>query len=254
MREVLSEGRTQYLNKALNRVADLALDEKDYPTAIQYFTRLATAATSRRESSNAQLGLLRATFASGDFNKSRQLATDLLAAGNATLNATNTALLIRAKSSLGLGQYAQGIQELRATTAAASDENGAEAQYLLAEAQFQQKNYKEALAEAFKVNQTYGAYQRWVGYTFLLLADVYAAQGEVYQAKGTLESLINQKFPLADIVAEARRKLANLEGSGKTTEGGGDGGANSGANPSGKTRRATKAADPNADPAPADTK
>ena len=255
MREVLSEGKTQFLNKALNRVADLALDDKDYPTAIQYFTRLATAATSRRESSNAQLGLLRATFASGDFNKSRQLAADLLAAGNATLNATNTALLIRAKSSLGLGQYAQGIQELRATTSAASDENGAEAQYLLAEAQFQQKNYKEALAEAFKVNQTYGAYQRWVGYTFLLLADVYAAQGEVYQAKGTLESLINGKFPLTDILAEARRKLANLEASGKT-DSAGDGGAGSGANPSGKTRRGAKPAtpDPNTDPEPAETK
>ncbi|MBC7447189.1 MAG: tetratricopeptide repeat protein [Hymenobacteraceae bacterium] len=252
MREVLSEGRTQFLNKALNRVADLALEEKDYPTAIQYYTRLATAATSRRESSNAQLGLLRATFASADYNRSRQLATDLLAAGNATLNATNSALLIRAKSSLGLGQYAQGIQELRATTAAASDENGAEAQYLLAEAQFQQKNYKEALAEAFKINQTYGAYQRWVGFTFLLLADVYAAQGEVYQAKGTLESLINGKFPLADIVAEARRKLANLEAAGKTDGSADADGNNSNANPSGKSRRAkSDAGDP---PAPADGK
>lgn len=247
MREVLNEGRTQFLNKALNRVADLALEEKDYPTAVQFYSRLATSATSRRESSNAQLGLLRATFASGDFNRSRQLATDLLAAGNATLNATNTALLIRAKSSLGLGQYAQGIQELRATTTAASDENGAEAQYLLAEAQFQQKKYKEAREEAFKVNQTYGGYQRWVGFTFLLLADVYSAQGEVFQAKGTLESLINGKFPMADIVAEARRKLANLEASGKT-----DGTADSaGANPSGKNRRTKPAApDATAEPEP----
>ncbi len=249
MREVLSEGRTQFLNKALNRVADLALEDKDYPTAIQYYTRLATAATSRRESSNAQLGLLRATFASGDYNRARQIAADLLAAGNATLNATNTALLIRAKSALGLGQYAQGIQELRATTAAASDENGAEAQYLLAEAQFQQKNYKEALDEAFKVNKTYGAYQRWVGYTFLLLADVYSAQGEVYQAKSTLESLIEGKFPLADIVAEARRKLANLDAGGKTDGSGASDASGNGANPSGKARRAKSAP---ADPAPTD--
>ncbi len=254
MREVLDEGRTQFLNKALNRVADLALDDKDYPVAIRFYTRLATAATSRRESSNAQLGLLRALFASGDYTNARQLANDVLTAGTAALNATNTALLIRAKSSLGLGQFAQGMQELRATTAAASDENGAEAQYLLAEAHFQQKQYKEALEEAFKVNKTYGAYQRWVGYNFLLLADVYAAQGEIFQAKGTLESLINQKFPLADVVAEARRKLANLEASGKT-DGSGGGDSKSGANPSGKSRRA-KSTDTNAgsgqEDAPAD--
>ncbi len=240
MRDVLNEGRTQFLNKALNRVADLALEEKDYPTAIQYYQRLATAATSRRESSNAQLGLLRATFASGDYAKSRQLASDLLSAGNAALSATNTALLIRAKSSIGLGQLAQGMQELRATRDAASDDNGAEAQYLLAEAHFQQKQYKEALDEAFKVNQNYGSFQRWVGYTFLLLADVYSAQGEVFQAKGTLQSLINGKFPLADIVSEAKRKLANLDSSGKT-EGSAAGAAGSGANPTGKSRRAKPA-------------
>ena len=234
MKEVLSEGRTQYLNKALNRVADLALEDKDYPTAIQYYTRLATAAASRRESSNAQLGLLRATFASGDYNRARAIAAEVLSGGNATLNATNTALLIRAKSSLGLGQYAQGVQELRATTAAASDENGAEAQYLLAEVQFQQKNYKEAREEAFLVPKIYGAYERWVGYSFLLLADVFSAQGEVYQAKATLESL--EKSPLPDIVAEARRKLANIDAGGKTDAA--PGSDNPNANPSGKSRRA----------------
>ncbi len=80
---------------------------------------------------------------------------------------------------------------------------------------------------------------------------MYAAEGEVYQAKGTLESLINGKFPLTDIVAEARRKLANLEASGKT-----DSAADSGSNPSGKTRR-TKTPPPDTttdEPAPATDK
>lgn len=234
MREVLNEGRTQYLNKALNRVADLSLEMQDYPTAIQYYQRLATAATSRRESANAQLGLLKATFAGGDYAKARQIAVDLLASGNATLNATNTALLYKAKSSYGLGQAAQALQELRATAEAANDENGAEAQYLLADAIFRQKQYKEALAEALKVNEKFGSYDRWVGYTFLLIADIYSAQGEVFQAKGTLSSLIDGGFPLQDIVAEARKKLANLNNSGNTD---GEKAPAGTGNPGGKTRR-----------------
>jgi hypothetical protein len=47
----------------------------------------------------------------------------------------------------------------------------------------------------------------------LLLADVYAAQGDTYQARATLNSIIDNKFPVADIVAGARQRLNALPAS-----------------------------------------
>jgi hypothetical protein len=53
-------------------------------------------------------------------------------------------------------------------------------------------------------------YDEWVGKSFLLLADNYLAQGEVFNAKATLESLINNKFPLQYIKDSAADKLKKI--------------------------------------------
>jgi tetratricopeptide (TPR) repeat protein len=90
---------------------------------------------------------------------------------------------------------------------------GAEAQYTLAEVRFKQQQYDEAIKEAFKVNSAYSAYELWQGKAFLLLADVYTAQGDTYQARATLNSIIDNKFPVADIVAGARERLNALPAS-----------------------------------------
>ena len=88
--------------------------------------------------------------------------------------------------------------------------NGAEAQYYLAETLFKQKKNEEAIAAALKVNSDFGSYTLWQGRAFLLVADVYAADGDNFQARGTLNSIIDNKFPVAEIVEAARQRLKTL--------------------------------------------
>jgi hypothetical protein len=49
-----------------------------------------------------------------------------------------------------------------------------------------------------------------VGKSFLLLADNYVAMDNVFQAKGTLQSLIDN-FPLQHIKDEAKKKLLEID-------------------------------------------
>lgn len=217
MADVVQEAKTQYLNKGLRAMGDVSYEMQQYDEAMKYYQRLAQSATTRRDVAAAQLGMMRASFASGDYARTRQTADQILAGGAATVTATNQALLYKAKSSLATpGQRPQGIEELRAVVKAASDENGAEAQYLLAYVANDQKQYKEAVEEALKVTQNYAAYDLWIGRSFLLLADVYAAQNEIFQARATLNSLIDGKFPVPEVLEQARQKLASLNASGKT--------------------------------------
>ena len=211
LRAVVDENKSEYLNRAVGRVADLELATKNYPEAIKYYQRLRAASQNRREVATATLGLLRAYYDGGSYAQARATAQELSTLAGATASATTSALLYLGKADRQLGNLDQAAQELQATVAAApSDVNGAEAQYLLAEVRFQQKKYDEALTEAFKVNTSYSAYAQWQGRAFLLLADVYTAQRDIFQARATLNSIIDNKFPVPEIVEGARQRLQGL--------------------------------------------
>ncbi|MBD2716782.1 tetratricopeptide repeat protein [Microvirga sp. STR05] len=210
LKAVVQEGKSEFVNRAVGRVADLEFENKNYPEAIIYYGRLRTSSQNKREIANAGLGLMKSYYESGDLEGTRRVAQELQAQA-ASPTATNAALLYLGKASFKAGNYDQAIAELNtAATTAAADENGAEAQYLVADALFQQKKYPEALDAAYKTNTS--NYELWQGRGFLLIADIYAAQGENFQARATLNSIIDNKFPVAEVIAGAKQRLAALPG------------------------------------------
>ncbi|UOG77148.1 tetratricopeptide repeat protein [Hymenobacter tibetensis] len=208
LKAVVEEGKSEYLNRAVGRVAELEFENKNYPEAIKYYTRLREVAQNKREAANAGLGLMKSYYESADYEGTRRVATEL-GTQAASPAATNAALLYLGKASMKAGNLDQALPELNtAATTAAADENGAEASYLVADILFQQKKYPEALDAAYKTNSS--NYELWQGRGFLLIADIYAAQGETFQARATLNSIIDNKFPVAEIITGAKQRLAAL--------------------------------------------
>ncbi|RNI27694.1 outer membrane protein assembly factor BamD [Rufibacter immobilis] len=210
LKEVAIQGKSEYLSKAVQRVADMEFENGNYTEAANFYSRLRDLAVNKKEQANALMGLMKSFYFTNDFNNTILIADELIARGNATLNAYNSALLYRGKASYALGRLDQAEKEFRTAATSATDENGAEAHYLLAEIFYKQKKYKEALDQGFAFSQTFGDYDLWLGKTFLLIADVYVAQNEAFQAKATLNSII-ENSPLEEIKSEARAKLAELE-------------------------------------------
>jgi len=199
------------VNRAVGRLADLEFEIKNYADAAKLYERLRGASTNRREVANATLGQLRSLYETGDYPGTRRVAEELRAQAGATANATNAALLYLGKASFRTESYDQAATELAAAVAAApNDVNGAEAQYYLAETLFKQKKNELAIAEALKVNANFSSYQLWQGRAFLLVADIYAADGDNFQARGTLNSLIDNNFPVPEVLAAAKERLKSL--------------------------------------------
>ena len=73
-----------------------------------------------------------------------------------------------------------------------------------------QKKYKSALNELFNLNTYYSEYTKWVGKSFLSVADNYQGLGETFQAKATLESLI-KNFPDQEVVDSAKVRLTQIK-------------------------------------------
>lgn len=211
LRDVVTEGKSEFVNRAVGRLADLEFENKNYAEAAKYYERLRGASNNRREVANATLGQMRSLYESGDYPGTRRVAEELRTQAGATANATNAALLYLGKASYRAGNLDQAATELAAAaTAAPNDVNGAEAQYYLAETLFKQKKNEEAIAAALKVNSNYSSYTLWQGRAFLLVSDVYAAEGDNFQARGTLNSIIDNNFPVAEIVEAAKQRLKTL--------------------------------------------
>ncbi|GAB3527218.1 tetratricopeptide repeat protein [Pontibacter brevis] len=217
MKEVISENRSEYVNRAIQRVADLEFEAKNYPEAIKYYSRLRDLATNRKEQQTALTGLMQSYFRTNDYEATKRAANELISQGNASLNAYNSALLFRGKATYAQGNLDQALTQLRETVESASDVNGAEAKYLIAEILYKQKKYQESLDVAFDFNTKYSNYDFWLGKAFLIIADNYAAQNEMFQARATLNSII-ENAPNQEIVAEAKQKLAKLDGNNPATQ------------------------------------
>lgn len=86
---------------------------------------------------------------------------------------------------------------------------GAEAQYSIGLMLREQQQYEQSTAELIKVRNEYEGYTNWIYKAFLLVADNYIAIDNTFQAKATLQSIIDNSVD-PEVVAKAQEKLATL--------------------------------------------
>ena len=75
--------------------------------------------------------------------------------------------------------------------------------------------YDEAEEKVFFVSDKFGNHINWTASSFVVLSDVYVAKGNIFQAKETLKSVI-ENYPKDDvfyekIVGNAQEKFDQLE-------------------------------------------
>jgi thioredoxin-like negative regulator of GroEL len=85
----------------------------------------------------------------------------------------------------------------------------AECKYYQAQVMSYRKDYKNARKQIFELSDNYSSYEFWVAKGFILLADVYLAEKDAFQAKATLQSLMDN-YDGEDIKIIAREKLQQI--------------------------------------------
>ncbi len=90
------------------------------------------------------------------------------------------------------------------------DIHGAEAKYYEGYMRFMQDSLEKCKKSIMEFNNQFSNYDFWLGKTFILLADYYLKKGDQFQAKATLNSVI-ENFKDEEIIAIARKKLDALE-------------------------------------------
>lgn len=213
--DIAEEGTSSRLNRSVQRIAELEESRENYREAIQYYNRLAALAGNKREQFNAWSGMMTSYYALGQNNESlldsvNYYAELILEKGNVSAAAENMAMLYQGKVAYEKENYDKAIDSFLKTLNTAKDEYGAEAQYLMALIQYDQEKYAESIETLYDLNKNFSLYENWLGLSFLLIAENYIALEENFQAKATLNSLI-ENSPLPSIREQAEQKLQALD-------------------------------------------
>lgn len=87
------------------------------------------------------------------------------------------------------------------------DIRASEGRYRIAQILYLQRNNEKSMEVAIQNNKLLGNHHDWLARNFILIADLYAEQGKLDAAIGTLESLLKNYAGNTEIVDEAKSKL-----------------------------------------------
>lgn len=208
--ELSKDESFQMGSRVVARQAELQFRQGQYADAVKSFHRLEKLATNKKEQYNAWSGLMESFYLLSQYDSADVYARTILERGAVSTSAQNKASLYLGKTAFARGDFETAKDEFLNTLNAAQDEYGAEAKYTLAQIFYLQKEYKQAYETLESLNNDFSTYDEWVGKSFLLMSDYFVATEDLFNAKATLQSLVDN-FPLQHIKDEAAKKLKEIE-------------------------------------------
>ncbi|WP_460543272.1 tetratricopeptide repeat protein [Echinicola sediminis] len=203
-------GASSHRAKALQRIAEIEFGKKNYKKAIPYFISSAKVARDKIEQYEAYKGLMNSYNEIEKYDSASYYADKVIELGDITADAKAQAQLIKAKSLLKTGKKTEAQDELMGLLNESGSVQGAEALYLLADSFSKSGNHTQSNETIFSFSEKYGVYDYWYGKCFILLAQNYKALNENFQAKATLESII-ENSENQQVVEEAKAELKTIQ-------------------------------------------
>lgn len=206
---VLNQPRSRFTANAAARVALIHHLQKNYEEAVESYIRLEETAEQPAMLQDAASGQMQCNYLLGRYGLAIQSAQKLLTFEKLSENLTTEAHFTIARSAYALTNTELARKEFESTLKLTKNEMAAESKYMLAQIEFENGKFAECEKTLFSLSENFASYDYWVAKGFLLLADVYVAQGNTFQARQTLQSIIDN-YEGQDLVLQAREKLSAI--------------------------------------------
>lgn len=207
---ILNDWTSAYTEKSLISMAKLYINQKKYNEAVVFLKRLETNSEYKADH-NFAVNNLMLCYAEmempDDALKYVALVRENTAASEEDKFKTS---LYAGKAYLQKGDTTVALKELNDVVEHTKTVAAAEAMYNIAYVQYMKHTYKTSQKTCFDLINKMANYDYWVAKTYLLLADNYAAQKDTFQAKATLQSIIDNYKDDDDILPAAKQKLGQL--------------------------------------------
>ncbi|NGF57877.1 tetratricopeptide repeat protein [Parapedobacter sp. SGR-10] len=209
---IMNDWTSAYTERTLVSVSKLHLRNKAYNEAVQVLKKLELTSEYKENYGWAINNLLESYFHIGDYIETLNYVNLVKNYEKSSEEDIARAHLYAAKAYLATNKAADATKELNLAALKSKTVTGAEARYLVAEQQFKAKQYDKTIESAMDISNTFSSYDYWVAKGFILMANAYAAKGDNFQAKATLESIIDNYEDQEDgIVKTAKEQLSKLK-------------------------------------------
>ena len=209
---ILNDWTSEYTEKSLVSMAKLYIAQKKYNDAVVFLKKLETTAEYKEDYTFAINNLLLCY-------SEMQMADDVLQYVKEVRENDKTSQedkfktgLYAGKAYLLKGDTTSAVKEFDYTMANTKTVAAAEAKYNLANIDYLKHRYKTSQKACFELVKDMPNYDYWVAKTYILLADDYTGLKDAFQAKATLQSIIDNYKGDDDILPTAKQKLYLLTG------------------------------------------
>ncbi|MFY7826011.1 MAG: tetratricopeptide repeat protein [Flectobacillus sp.] len=208
---VIADNKFKSMAKAYSKAAQIEFENNNFSKAITNFRGLQRAAIDVKDNQAAILGLMDSYFNTPKNDSTIYFSKQMLNLVDAPVANKTKAYYYMGKGYLQLGDLAMASNSFNQGVMLAKDDWAGECQVMLARMLYNQKKYKESSEMIMsKFNGEFsGVSYQVMGKAYLLLADDFIGLENYFQAKATLNSIID-KLPDENSVEQARVKLRSI--------------------------------------------
>ncbi len=206
---VIGQPTGTFTENALLKASNISYRLKMYENAYQHYQALEAAATSNINVNIAIEGMMNSSFFAGNYRQAIDAANKLLKNDKVSADQSLQAHYILGKSYFANERYDEAAKEFAIVDKLTTNEMGAESKYYLAYVQYTNKDMAAAEESIFQLVDEYASQDFWVAKSFILLADIYVSQDNLFQAKQTLQSIIDN-YRGEDLKEVARQRLKQV--------------------------------------------
>ncbi len=201
-----------FSEQALSKSSELTFNAGMYSEALDLFDKLESVANSKWNILKAYTGQMRCHFRLDHYKEAIEAANKVINYKEVNEAWLREANYISGKSYFLSGDLNRAISPLKEVATDTKLEQGAEAKFLISGIYYRQNNVQKAEDEIMDFISKGTPFQYWLGKAFLLLADIYTGRNDLFQAKHTLRSVV-ENYSVEDdgIKAEAKEKLNEIE-------------------------------------------
>ena len=210
--EVLEFKQNQFTERSLAQAARIELNQLDFGIAALHYTSLQAQAQDKELKREATIALMSCYEGLNNQEQLLLAAQAVLRIDKITPELEVKARLIIADKAFQDSEYYLANKHYKWIVGATNSSAGAHAQYYLAYIFFLQDDFSSSEKYIFKLSEEFTD-DYFIAKGFILLADVYLAQGNLFQAKATLESIIenHEGQELKQIATNKKQLIIDLE-------------------------------------------
>ncbi len=208
--KIIEYPENQYTVMALLKVARVMYTKGNFERALEYYDRLSQLAENKMMLLEASDGVMKSAWKTGDKAKVKEAAKNLLKTEKVSESQIVYAHYLLGMIAMDENQNSEAMREFTITTNLSTGELGAEALFNKAIIIYRQDKLEEAENLIYELPEKYPSFDYWIAKGFILLADIYVARDNLFQAEQTLASII-ENYKGEDLKKIAEGKLEQIK-------------------------------------------